>query len=284
MTLDKFCSLLFRQTCVALFVLAGVSALASTPAANTPSESGSTRGVVLVFAAASLKEALDEQVAQFQTAHAQRVRVSYAGSNALAKQIESGAPAAVFVSADEDWMDYLASKRLTADGTRRALLGNELVLIAPAAAKDAASATLSTIDFANHERAKSLISAALGTGRFAMADPRAVPAGKYAQAALRALGLWDSVATRVANTDNVRSALAFVARGEAPLGIVYRTDAMAEPRVRIVARIPTSTHPPIIYSAAIISENDTATARALLTYLASRAAEPVWRKHGFIAK
>ncbi len=284
MNLDGFCSLLLRRTGVALLALAGVSALASTPAANAPSESSAPRGVVLVFAAASLKEALDEQLAQFQAMHTQRVRVSYAGSNALAKQIESGAPAALFVSADEDWMDYLASKRLIADGTRRALLGNELVLIAPAGAKDAASANRSTIDFANHERTKPLISAALGSGRFAMADPRAVPAGKYAQTALRALGVWDTVATRVANTDNVRSALAFVARGEATLGVVYRTDAMAEPRVRIVARIPTSAHPPITYSAAIILKNDSASARALLTYLASSAAEPTWRKHGFIAK
>lgn len=267
-----------RLTLAALFALACACTWASTPALRTATQSQSATSSVLVFAAASLKEALDEQVAQFHATGAYRVRVSYAGSNALARQIEAGAPAALFISADETWMDYVASKGVIAEGTRRALLGNELVLIAPA------SGNTTALDLANTERAKQAISAALGNGRFAIADPRTVPAGKYAQAALTSLGLWGSVSTRLASADNVRSALAFVARAEAPLGAVYRTDALAEQGVRVVARFPAHSHPPIVYPAAILRSHDSAAARALLDFLGSAGAQATWRKYGFTTK
>jgi molybdate transport system substrate-binding protein len=249
--------------CVALTTFAGLSR-AATPAPEP----------LLVFAAASLKEALDEQVAGFSTASGMQVRVSYAGSNALAKQIERGAPAAVFISADEAWMDYLAQRNRIVAETRRSWLSNELVLIAPAGRSE-------SIDLASPARARAALSERLAPSRLAIADPAAVPAGRYAQAALTQLDLWTAVAPRIAPTDNVRGALAFVARGEAALGIVYRTDALAERKVAIVAAFPANTHPPISYPAAVVAGNDNAAARRLLDYLASDAARAVWQRYGF---
>jgi molybdate transport system substrate-binding protein len=231
---------------------------------------------LIVFAAASLKESLDEQLRAFTAATGIAARASYAGSNTLAQQIDRGAPASLFISADEAWMNYLVERRRVVANTQRNLLGNQLVLIAPAAQR------VDAIDLASPELARASLAKALGDKRrLAMADPVTVPAGRYAQAALAKLGLWSVVAPRIAPTDNVRSALAFVARGEAALGIVYRTDALAEPKVRIVATFPADSHPPIVYPAAIVAAHDRPAARQLLDYLASDAAKAVWAKHGF---
>jgi len=171
---------------------------------------------VTVFAAASLRGALEEQLGGFESASGDKLTVVYAGSNALAKQIEAGAPADVFISADVDWMDYLEARKLLAPASRIDLVGNRLVLIAPA---NNDSALTIAPGFA--------LSPALGAGKLAMANPDSVPAGKYAKAALEALGVWPSVQKQVARTEHVRASLALVARGEAALGIVYATDALA---------------------------------------------------------
>jgi molybdate transport system substrate-binding protein len=223
-----------------------------------------------VFAAASLKEALDEQAWQFEARTGDRVVVSYAASNALARQIEAGAPADLFISADLDWMDFLDQRKLLAPGTRVTLLGNTLVLIAPATS----NVTLKI-------GAGFGLASALGGGRLAMANPDSVPAGRYGRSALEALGVWSSVETRIARTENVRAALALVARGEAPLGIVYRTDALAEKGVRVVDTFPASTHPPILYPAAVVATGQAPAARSLLDYLHSPAVASIWEKYGF---
>lgn len=229
-----------------------------------------TGAPVTVFAAASLKNALDEAVSIHGQRTGTRVTVSYAASPALARQIEAGAPADLFISADLDWMDYLETRQLIRPATRVNLLGNRLVLIAPSDSKTSLAV----------ERGMPL-ARALGDGRLAVADPDAVPAGKYAKAALEALGAWSAVAPRLAPAENVRAALAFVARGECPLGIVYATDAAAEPRVRIVGAFPAGTHPPIVYPAAITATAKSAGAASLVQFLGSAAAKPVFEKHGF---
>lgn len=232
---------------------------------------GAAAAELTVFAAASLKESLDEQIKVFNAKNKDmQVRVSYAGSNALARQIESGAPANLFISADEEWMDYVAEKKLIVNESRRTLVSNDLVIIAPAAAAKPLSIAPS---FA--------LSAALAGGRLAVANPDAVPAGKYARAALTRLGVWSTVETQLARAENVRAALAFVARAEAPLGIVYRTDAIAEPKVSIVATFPANSHPPIVYPAAIVSSQSTPEAKAFLVYLTSNEAQLVWKRFGF---
>lgn len=224
----------------------------------------------LVFAAASLKEALDEAAGSFALGRAGRVEVSYAATSALARQVERGAPADLFISADSDWMDYLERRGLVAAGTRHDLLVNELVLIAPASSKVA-------IRLAPGAG----VSHALGRGRLAMADPDAVPAGKYAKAALVSLGAWAGVQSRVAATENVRAALALVARGEAPLGIVYRTDAMAEKGVRIVDAFPSASHPRIVYPVAVLERSQSPVARAFAGYLTTPEARRIFERHGF---
>ena len=195
---------------------------------------------VLVFAAASLKTALDAIAAGWRSGDGGQATISYAASSTLAKQIENGAPADLFISADEDWMDYLEQRRLIDPKTRADLLGNSLVLIAPA---DRAEQVTIGPGFP--------LAAMLGDGRLAIADPVAVPAGRYAKAALTTLGVWRQLAGRVAAAENVRAALLLVARGEAPFGIVYRTDAAAEPAVRIAAAFPPESHPPIVYPMAL---------------------------------
>ncbi len=224
---------------------------------------------LLVFAAASLKDALDEVVAAWRLDTGSRAVVSYAASSALARQIESGAPADLFISADREWMDYLEQRRLIRAQSRTDLLGNRLVLIAP---KDSAVQLEIAPGFP--------IAAALGPGRLAMANTDAVPAGRYGKAALSHLGVWPAVSGRVAQALDVRGALLIVARGEAPLGIVYATDAAADARVRVVDRFPAGSHPPIVYPSAL-----TATAgeraHALLAYLRSAAAKAIWQRHGF---
>jgi len=221
---------------------------------------------LLVFAAASLRNALDDAARGFSGT---RPVVSYAGSSSLAKQIERGAPASIFISADRDWMNYVQQLGLLEPGTRRDLLGNRLVLVAPrgSAVKLEIAPGMPLLH-------------ALGGGRLALGDPYHVPAGKYARAALESLGLWDSLKARVAATENVRIALALVARGEAPLGVVYETDAREEPGVRVVGRFDASLHPPIVYPMALLKGAPPA-ARAFAAYLRSDRARAVFRKHGF---
>jgi molybdate transport system substrate-binding protein len=224
---------------------------------------------VLVFAAASLQTALDALPAAARTATGAQMRMSYAASSALARQIENGAPADVFISADLEWMDYLAERRLVRPESRSNLLGNRLVLIAPASAP---------VTFTIGPGFP--LASAVGRERLAVADPAAVPAGKYAKAALTTLGVWEGVASRLAPAENVRAALLLVARGEAPLGIVYRTDALAEPRVRIVDTFPESTHPPITYPIALTAGASPAAAR-VVEFLRSSAARKVFESQGF---
>jgi len=225
---------------------------------------------VTVFAAASLKESMDAQARAFEAATGNKVIVVYGGSNTLARQIEAAAPADVFVSADLDWMDYLHTRRLVAPGTRVELLRNTLVLVAPAA-----SAVTLRIE------PGMALAAALGGGKLVMANPASVPAGKYAKGALEKLGVWASVEARVARSENVRAALALVARGEAPLGIVYRTDALAEKGVKVVGAFPPESYAPIVYPAAVVADSKSPAARPLLVYLRSAAARSTWTQFGF---
>ena len=225
---------------------------------------------VTVFAAASLKNAMDDLGEAYKAKTGETVRFSYAASSALARQIEQGAPADVFISADSDWMDYLAQKGLIVSSSRRNLLTNHLALIAPSDS----SITLKI--------AKGMpLAKALGDGRLAVAGPE-VPAGKYAKASLTTLGVWDSVSTKLASADNVRGALLFVARGEAPLGIVYDTDARVDPKVRIVGLFPDSSHPPIVYPEALLTHAVSPRAAALLAFLNGPEAAEVFSKYGFI--
>lgn len=224
----------------------------------------------MVFAAASLKTALDEAAATWTHETGTRVVISYAASNALARQIEAGAPADLFVSADRDWMDYAASKDLIRPETRTNLLGNSLVLIAPK--NSPAQISL---------RPGLDLAAFLGDGRLAMGQVDAVPAGKYGKAALEKLGLWESVKNRTAQTENVRAALLLVARGEAPLGVVYRTDAVSDPTVTIVAAFPENTHPPIVYPIAVTKDSTHPDAPSFLDYLRSARSRPFFERQGF---
>jgi molybdate transport system substrate-binding protein len=255
-----------------------IARLAATAALSLalalPATLAARAGEVTVFAAASLKTALDAVAAQFHDAGGVRVQVSYAGSSALARQIQQGAPAQLFISANSEWMDVLETDGLLAPGTRTDLLTNRLVLIA-------ASDSTVTLDLTPGPDAGASLAGALGDGRLAMALVDAVPAGIYGRAALQSLDLWDSVAGHVAQADNVRAALWLVAMGEAPLGIVYATDAAAEPQVRVLATFPESSHPPIVYPAAILAEGDTPEARAFLTFLTGPGAGAVFTGHGF---
>jgi molybdate transport system substrate-binding protein len=225
---------------------------------------------VTVFAAASLKNALDDAAKLYQAKTAGKVAVSYAVSSALAKQIEAGAPADIFFSADLDWMDYLEKKHLLDTASRHTLLGNTLVLIAP---KD--SDVVLPI-----EKDVPIVQALGPDGRLAMASVDAVPAGKYGKAALSYLGVWDAVAPRVAQAENVRAALAFVARGEAALGIVYGTDAKAETAIRVVGIFPADSHPKILYPVALLA-SARPEARKFLDFLLSSEAAPAFEAQGF---
>lgn len=222
-----------------------------------------------VFAAASLKDALDQVIARYEAGGARPVRASYGASSVIARQIEQGAPADVFISADREWMDYLAARELIRAGARRDLLGNRLVLVAPATSR----ARLAI-------RPGMPIGRALGGGRLAVAGPE-VPAGRYARAALEALGVWTQVEGRLAPADNVRTALQFVARGETPLGVVYATDAAIEPKVRVVGTFPANLHPPIVYPAAATAASGHADSAGFLRYLAGPDAGRIFRRYGF---
>jgi molybdate transport system substrate-binding protein len=224
---------------------------------------------VTVFGAASLADALKEIAANFEKQTGKQVAVSLAASSALARQIEASGGADIFISADLEWMDYLDGKGLIQHATRANLLGNRLVLVA---GKDVST----NINIAPHFD----LLGALKGGRLAIADPDSVPAGKYGRTALTSLGVWNSVVNRLVNAENVRVALAYVARGEAPLGIVYETDAKADKNVRIAGVFPANTHPPILYPAALVKDAKPE-ARAFLTYLSSPAARAVFEKDGF---
>jgi molybdate transport system substrate-binding protein len=223
-----------------------------------------------VFAAASMKNALDDINAAYTAKTGVRISASYAGSSALAKQIEQGAPADIFISADTDWMDYAAARKNISEPTRVNLLGNSLVLIA---ARD------SRLDNVNIGQGFDL-SALAGTGKIATGDVKSVPAGKYARAALEKLGSWTAARPKFAMADNVRAALTLVSRGEAPLGIVYATDAKIDPGVKIIGTFPASSHPPIIYPVAA-----TTTARSeaagYLAFLRTTASKTILEKYGF---
>ncbi len=245
--------------------------VAVTIAALTLLPIAPARGADLtVFAAASLKEALDEQASKFEADTGSKVVVSYAGSNALAKQIEAGAPADVFLSADVDWVDYLDKHKLIRPGTRVDLLRNRLVLIAPA---DSPASLRIAPGFG--------LAAALGAGRLAMANPDSVPAGKYGRDALRSLGIWTAIEPHMARAENARGALLLVARGEAPFGLVYATDALADRKVRVVDTFAESTHAPIVYPVAIVASSRSPYAQRFVDSLASPAARAIWARHGF---
>ena len=225
---------------------------------------------VTVFAAASMKNALDAANAAWTAETSKETVVSYAASSALAKQIESGAPADIFISADLDWMKYLADKNLVKTDTQTKLLGNRIVLVAP---REGAQPVEIGQGFD--------LSALLGDGKLAMGAPDSVPAGKYGKAALEKLGAWSAVEGKVAGAESVRAALALVSRGEAPYGIVYQTDAAADPGVAIVGTFPEDTHPPIIYPIAVLTESKAPDAAAYLDYLKSDQAAPFFEKEGF---
>jgi molybdate transport system substrate-binding protein len=232
--------------------------------------SAADNGTVTVFAAASLTDALNEIGRAYEARTGTHVVFSFAASSVLARQIENSAGADMFLSADLDWMDYLEKKNLIAPGTRRTLLGNHLVLIAPAGLKV-------NVKIAPHFD----LSGALGNSRLALADPASVPAGKYGKAALTNLGIWGSVQDKLAIAENVRAALAYVARGETTLGIVYNTDAQIEPRVHVVGTFPDDSHAPILYPVALTKDARPGTAD-FEKYLESPAAKAVFEKDGFI--
>lgn len=247
-----------------VLALAGLLLIAGRPALSAGPQ-------LLVFAAASTTNAMQEAGRVFGKTSGVTVVISFAASSTLARQIERGAPAAVYVSANALWMDYLQERGLLAKGTRRDLAGNRLVLIAPGAGPDQ-SAPLT---------GQSNIAGRLGRGRLAMGDPTHVPAGIYGKQALMSLGLWGSLARRVAAAATVRAALVLVERGEAPLGVVFATDAAISRRVHIVGVFPPASHRPIVYPAAIITGHDRPAARAFMRFLASPTAAKIFAAHGF---
>ncbi len=251
-----------RNWCVALLTFSIASHVAQCYAED-----------LLVFAAASMKPALDEIVNTAEVKNIAEVKVSYAATSVLAKQIEAGAPATLFISADVEWMDYLEQRQKLASGSRSNLIGNRLVLVTG----NDNSLQLSIAPGFD-------LLAALGVdGRLALAETNAVPAGRYAKAALMTLGVWDKIAARVVAAENVRAALNLVDRSEAVLAVVYHSDAVSDSKVRIVDTFPKDSHAPIIYLAAIVSRHDTSAAMQLLRYLQSPAAHKVFLQGGFTA-
>jgi molybdate transport system substrate-binding protein len=239
-------------------------------AGGAPSPALAQEKTVTVFAAASMKNALDDIDAAFTKSTGIKVVASYAASSALIKQIENGAPADVFASADLDWMDYGAQKKLVKDDTRVNLLGNRLVIIAPKDSKIGNVTIAPSFDLAK----------LAGDGRIVTGDVRAVPVGKYAKAALEKLGAWTAAEPKFAMTENVRAALTLVARGEAALGIVYETDAKVEPGVKIVGAFPADSHPAIVYPVALTTTAKPEAAR-YLAFLRSQTAKSVFETYGF---
>lgn len=247
-------------------LLLAVTVLTSRPAL------GADRAPV-VLAAASLQEAMNDAADAWARQRHPRPVISFAASPALARQVEAGAPADLFVSADDEWMDHLARKGLLRAGTRSAFLGNRLVLIAPAASRTRLAIARGFP-----------LARALGAGRLAMADPASVPAGKYGRAALTALGVWPAVRARVAQAENVRAALALVERGEAPLGIVYATDARASRKVRVIGVFPPGSHPPIVYPLAVLRSSTSRDAAPFRRFLLSPAGRAIFARRGFVTR
>jgi molybdate transport system substrate-binding protein len=252
---------MFKRTTLAVICL--VVLLAALPARAQDK-------TITMFAAASMKNAVDDINAAFTKQTGIKVVSSYAASSALAKQIENGAPADMFTSADLEWMDYVEQKKLIKDNTRVSLLGNRMVLIAPKDSKIANVSIGPGFDLAK----------LAGDGKIATGDVRAVPVGKYAKAALEKLGSWQAAEPKFAMAENVRAALLLVARGEAALGIVYETDAKVEPGVKIVGAFPPDSHPAIIYPIALTT-NAKPEATQYLSFMRSQAAKAVFEKYGF---
>lgn len=248
---------------VSLLAVSAVSAVPAAKAADLPE--------IKVFAAASTTDAMNELAAAFAAEGKGKVVASYASSSTLAKQIEKGAPAQIFISADEKWADYLDQRKLLTD--RVSLLGNRLVLIAPADSK-------TELGIVPHFP----LAQVLKDGRLSVGDPDHVPAGIYAKAALVKLGVWDEVENKLARAESVRAALAYVDRGECPLGIVYSTDAWIDPKVRIVASFPEDSHPPIVYPAGMVVGQESPAAKEFFTFIQSEQAKDIWHKYGFLVK
>jgi molybdate transport system substrate-binding protein len=245
---------------LSILLLLVVSAAPAMAQANPP----------LVLAAASLQESLNAAANAWAARKHPRPVLSFAASSTLSRQIGAGAPADIFISADEEWMDTLQRDGRILPGTRASFLGNQIVLIGPAGTGDGIAI-----------RRGFPLAQALGQGRLAMADPDSVPAGKYAKAALAALGVWPSVADKVARAENVRGALALVERGQAPLGIVYATDARASKAVRIVGTFPANSHPPITYPIALLKTATSPDAAAFRQFLLSAQGKAIFRRYGF---
>ena len=254
-----FASRLILRT-LAAYALAGAAA---TAAAQD----------VTVFAAASLTNAFDEIAKAYRAKGGGPVKFSFAASSTLAKQIESGAAADIFASADEQWMDYLAERRLTEPATRSSRLSNTLALITPPEVKR-------TVDI----RPGFDLAGMIGSGKLATGDPAHVPVGRYAQQALTTLGIWAAVGPKIARTDNVRAALLLVERGEAPFGIVYGTDAAASGKVNIAGTFPADSHPPVSYPFAILAKRDRPEVKSFFEFLYGPEAQAVYRKAGFSIK
>lgn len=249
------------RACLAIAAMALFAVISQTARAEEP---------VTVFAAASLKESIEKVATAWKAAGGAQVTLSFAGSSALAKQIEEGAPADVFISADLKWMDHLDKAGRIKTETRVNLLGNRIVLVAP---KESAVTTTIAENFP--------LASLLGDERLAMANVEAVPAGTYGKAALENLGVWDSVKDKVAQAENVRAALLLVSRAEAPLGIVYETDAKVDPGVRVVDRFPEQSHPAIIYPAALTTDGRNPRAADFLAYLQGADAHAIFTAAGF---
>jgi len=259
------------QSLLALPIVLGLFAAPALARDTAPQSSAATGAKTLtVFAAASMKNALDQANAAYEAKSGVKVTASYAASSALAKQIEQGAPADIFLSADLAWMDYLVEKKAIDTATRVSLLGNRIVLIAP---KDSRQGNVSIGQGFD-------LAALAGDGRIATGDVKAVPVGKYAKAALEKLGAWDKAAAKFAMAENVRAALALVSRGEAVLGIVYETDAKVDPGVKIVGVFPNDSHPPIVYPVAATTSKNAAAA-GYLAFLGSPDAKAIFEKYGF---
>lgn len=263
-----------RLTALLLIGVAVTGTPSPTGAASSAGAASATSAApeaeaLLVFAAVSMSDALNEVAAQYTAQAGQRIKLSFAASSTLARQIEAGARADVFVSADIEWMDYLAARELLDTATRRDIVGNRLVLVAPSDSE--VQVTLGP---------GVRLGAILGSGRLVTGDPDSVPVGRYARSALESLGVWNEVAPRLVRAENVRAALAFVARGEAALGIVYETDALVEKKVRIVAVFPDGTHAPITYPAAATAVARP-NAKPFVEFLSGPVAQATFRKHGF---
>jgi len=244
-------------------VLIACAAFALAACGSGSSGDGASAEPPLVLAASSLQESLTEAAAGFALEGRPRPILSFAGSSALARQIEAGSPADVFITADEEWMDHVEEAGLIAEGSRRDLLTNRLVVIAPAGWTSPGRDPFA------------------GGGRIALADPQAVPAGRYARAALQSMGRLEELAPRFIPAENVRAALALVERGQVDRGIVYATDAQASEDVEVVYRFPESSHPPIRYPAALLASSGKPAARAFLEYLDSLEGRAIFRRHGF---